>query len=406
MNTRPLTANEEGNLQVVRSSAGDFALLFITATGLAKSILDATLPLRTLLKEKGIHDFNVQGQGQANKVVFSAVVIEDSRLSSTRVSFYRPETKQGDPRLWPYSLPDYAQANDVFSVFVQRGQLHFLNLTRSNVSRDTSARRDTVAARFFEALMEVASAVSDELLQQLRSIAGRGPLRAVCSGDTAIGRSIEAALGISMNAKQAPDYKGIELKSYRSTKPENGLITLFSKTPDWKRSQLKGSNDFLNRFGYERSGEFRLYCSVHATKANSQGLRLSLNVAANDLEEFHHAKREELLAVWAMDTLHGAFRAKHNETFWISADTEMTRRGNTSICGPLCTRNAPSCRSLIRSSCRGRFAWTTLSSVRAQVQRITATFFESGRKSSLVCSLGSQYGICSDEMVRQYGPAV
>jgi hypothetical protein len=204
---------------------------------------------------------------------------------------------------------------------VQGGKVHFLNLTRSTLADDTKNNRDTVASLFFKTLVEAVSAVSVELIYLLREVAGRGPIRAVCRGDTAIGRSIEAAVGIRMNAKKAPDYKGIELKSYRSTKPDNGLITLFSKVPDWKRSKFKNSNAFLQRFGYEREGELKLYCSVYATKANSQGLRIDLNASVNDLEEFHVSNRDDVIAVWEMDTLHSTFRKKHNETFWISADT-------------------------------------------------------------------------------------
>ena len=341
MNTRPLSVAEEGNLQIVRGSVGDFALLFVTATGLEKGILDATLPIRTLLKENGIHDFNTQGQGSEHKVVLNGVVVEDGRLVPIRFSLYRPETKQGDPRMWPYGFTEYARADDAFIIFITNGIVHFSNLTRSGLHDDFSRRLDvaasnlthsdfseniansrgTVATEFFAALDEKASIVSKELLQNLRQIASRGPIPSACRGDTSIGRSIELALGIGMNAKQAPDYKGIELKSYRSTKTENGLITLFSKTPDWDRSALKGSNDYLTRFGYERNGLLKLYCSVHATKANAQGLRLNLNFSANDLEEFHLDNRDEILAVWSMDTLHGAFRQKHNETFWITADT-------------------------------------------------------------------------------------
>lgn len=323
MNTRPLTIEEEANLQVVRSAAGDFALLFLTANGLSKRILDATLPMRTLFKEKGVHDFLAQPQGQENKVMTEGVILEEGQESLVRISLYRPYTKQGDPRLWPYGFPLFANAEDVFAVFVGTGRIHLLNLTRSRVSEDLAIGKSTFVTKFFIRLGSAVSSVSIELLARLREIASLGPLPAVCAGDTAIGRSIEAALKIDMNAKKTPDYNGIELKSYRSTKPENGLMTLFSKTPDWKRSILKGSKDYLARFGYQRDGRLQLYCSVHATKANSQGLRLNLNVTASDLEEFHKSKPEEPLALWSMDTLHGEFRRKHNETFWIVADTEM-----------------------------------------------------------------------------------
>lgn len=327
MNTRPLTAKEDDNLRIVREAAGDFALLFLTETSLDKGILDATLPFRTLLREAGIHDFSIQGQGGENKVVLGGVVVEENSLTPISLSLYRPKTKEGDPRLWPYGFPAFAKANEVFSVFIHSGQIHFLNLTRSKLAENIGTGCTTAEAQFFRSLAGSASAVADELLRAIREVAQRGPLRAVCSGDTAIGRSIEAALGIEMNARRAPDYKGIELKSFRSTKPDNGLITLFSKTPDWSRSLLKRSKDFLDRFGYDRNGERRLYCSVYSNKANSQGLQLNLNLAVSDLEEFQTGRRGEVLAVWAMSTLHSTFRTKHNETFWITADTETTATG-------------------------------------------------------------------------------
>ena len=330
MNTRPLTTTEENNLQVVRGTAGDFALLFITATGLDKAILDATLPLRTMLKEKGIHDFNAQGQGQSNKLVLDGVVVEDDKLAPIRFSLYRPETKQGDPRLWPYSFAEHTKADDVFSVFVQGGKVHFLNLTRLSVAEDIRHGGDTVAARFFGSLGREVSAVSAELLNLLREVANRGPLRAVCRGDTAIGRSIEAALGIQMNARKSPDYKGIELKSFRATKPDNGLITLFSKTPDWKRGLIKDrSLGFLRRYGYfsQEKNRNQLYCSVYATKENSLGFKLKLNEPVSDLEEYHSETPSQPIAVWAMDTLHDCLREKHAETFWIKAGTETRSSG-------------------------------------------------------------------------------
>jgi hypothetical protein len=330
MNTRELTPTEESNLQIVRGSAGDYALLFITANGLEKSYLDATLPLRTLFKDKRIHDFNVQVQGPANKVMLGAVVVEDNKMSQIRFSLYRPITKQGDPRFWPSNFTNFAKENDVFCVFVHGRQVHFVNLSLSSVAEDTTRCRDTVATRFFGALGEEISSVSVELLELLRDVAARGPLRAVCRGDTAIGRSIEAALGIRMNARITPDYKGIELKSFRATKPDNGLITLFSKTPDWKRGLIQDrSAGFLKRFGYfcQEKNRLQLYCSVYATSENRLGFRLNLNEIARDLEEFHKDTPRQPIAVWAMDTLHNSLQKKHAETFWIKAGTEIRPDG-------------------------------------------------------------------------------
>ena len=328
MNSRPLTQSEENNLQIIRRSAGDFALLYVTAVGLAKSIFDATLPIRTLLKVGGIHDFLSQGKGPEHKVILDGIVLEDDKVSPVQISFYRPETKDGDPRMWPYLFTKYAKPDDVIAFYVHAGRIHFLNLTRSRVAEDLAQKRENRAGMFFAELNKAASSISNELLGLLRAISARGPLISVCKGDTAIGRSIEAALGIEQNPRQKPDYKGIELKSYRATKPDNGLITLFSKTPDWKRSLVKGSKDFLTRYGYYNAEKDRnqLYCSVYATKVNSLGFTLNLNAEINELEEFHRAEKQPL-AVWSMETLHGNLRDKHAETFWIKANTATTPDG-------------------------------------------------------------------------------
>lgn len=330
MNTRPLTVSEEENLQAIRQSVGDFALFFLTANALDKGIYDATLPMRTLLREKGVHDFLSQGQGEENKVILKGFIAEDAEATPIKVSVYRPKTKEGDPRLCPYGLPRFANADDVLAVFVLGGNVHFLNLTKSNVARDLKAGRDTGLSRLLARINQEAVSVSGELLGLLREITNRGPLEAVCKGDTAIGRSIETALGIKMNARKTPDYKGIELKAYRATKPDNGLITLFSKTPDWKRGLVKDrSLGFLKRYGYfsEEKNRNQLYCSVYATKENSLGFKLKLNEPACDLEEYHKATPIQPVAVWAMDTLHNCLRKKHAETFWIKAGTETRPNG-------------------------------------------------------------------------------
>ena len=47
----------------------DFATFEPTATGLKKSILDATQPVRTLFNEAGFHDYDSQGRGPDHKVL-------------------------------------------------------------------------------------------------------------------------------------------------------------------------------------------------------------------------------------------------------------------------------------------------------------------------------------------------
>lgn len=333
MPTRPLSSNEESNLQLVRGSVGDYALLFPTANGLKKSILDATFPIRTLLKVRGIHDFGAQLQTLENRIYLDANIIDDVKGTPVSVSCYRPLTKDGDPRIWPSLFGTYANPGDAFALFVHAGRFYFYNLTRSHAAAEIAHGRQTNVGRFLSELASVASSVSVELLSRIRGIAARGPLVSVCKGDTAIGRSIESALGIPMNAKKTPDYNGIELKAYRASKPDNGLITLFSKTPDWDRSVLKSSTDYLRRFGYysEEKKRNQLYCSVHATKTNSLGFKLRLNKDAEDLEEDHRSQPDGFISVWAMETLHNSLKKKHAETFWIKAKALVDSSGQESF---------------------------------------------------------------------------
>lgn len=77
----------------------DAALLVPTATGLEKSIMDATEGLREYLLEAGYHDYSKQAQGTAAKVSRDVFFVGPSALERSTASLYRPETKSGDPRI-------------------------------------------------------------------------------------------------------------------------------------------------------------------------------------------------------------------------------------------------------------------------------------------------------------------
>ena len=113
---RKLTGFEEGRLAELTASNAEVALLEITETGLKKSIMDATRPLRRLLLRAEIHDFNAQGQGASNKFVAKAIVHGSLTPLITKASLYRPETKKGDPRIWFYGLKDRAKPGDILAI--------------------------------------------------------------------------------------------------------------------------------------------------------------------------------------------------------------------------------------------------------------------------------------------------
>jgi len=328
MNTRPLDEVESRNLAALNSSGCSSVLLFVTATGLNKSILDATDPMRRMLLREGIHDYSLQGQGPENKVQRPTVVLGGVSNESTSVSLYRPKTKSGDPRLWFSEFKRYAEPDDVCAVFVHEGVIHLLNLTRSTVASDLQRGVFSYAAQFIQETRDREGLVARELLGLLRSIASQGPLKAVCEGATAIGRSIETALGIDINSSRNPDFKGIELKAGRSQiLSRETRATLFACVADWHLSRLRSSQEILDRFGYQRQNDFKLYCSVYSTNANSQGLQLSVDLAANWLKEVFKGPPLEEVCVWELPRLHQRLQEKHNETFWIKADSIKTSSG-------------------------------------------------------------------------------
>jgi len=63
MPLRKLTEIERQRLERLTAEAIDVTLLQPTRTGLEKSILDATAPVRNYLLENGLHDYQGQGQG-------------------------------------------------------------------------------------------------------------------------------------------------------------------------------------------------------------------------------------------------------------------------------------------------------------------------------------------------------
>ena len=94
-----------------------FTQVEITPIGLRKGILDSTAPMRTYFIEEGVHNYKEQLQGQENKVMRDAIILTETSQHPTQVSFYRPITKKGDPRMWIYKLGAYTEGNDIHVLF-------------------------------------------------------------------------------------------------------------------------------------------------------------------------------------------------------------------------------------------------------------------------------------------------
>lgn len=71
---RPFNAFEQKNLEFLVSHSVVFTQVEVTATGLKKSILDSTAPMRAYFLENGIHNYENQRQGPEFKAVSRAVI--------------------------------------------------------------------------------------------------------------------------------------------------------------------------------------------------------------------------------------------------------------------------------------------------------------------------------------------
>ena len=86
--------------------------------------------------------------------------------------------------------------------------------------------------QFLNKIIQDYEATAMELLGLLENLSKKGRLQSIMPGrhDTAIGRTIEHALGIPINSSPLPDYKGIELKAARLNKISN-RTNLFAQVP-------------------------------------------------------------------------------------------------------------------------------------------------------------------------------
>jgi hypothetical protein len=314
----------------------EVGLLVPTATGMAKSIMDATGNVRDFLRSSGLHDYDAQPQGEAHKRKIRTRIVTSSGIVGTTTSLYRPVTKSGDPRLWVYGLSQHAKPGNLLAlVAIGPDELLIINASNAGLVPGVNPPRDArIQIRDLEGvdletllapLVAKSNEVAIELLELLRAISGRW--HKGISGDrrdTEVGRLLEELLGIKANSSRSPDYKGIEIKAGRSRSTTRQ--TLFAKVPDWSISRLKSSAAVLDTFGYQRGAKYskQLRCTVSAKGANPQGLFLLVPSGESKLVEASSKPAIQDVVAWQMQDLKDALQQKHRETFWISASS---RRG-------------------------------------------------------------------------------
>ena len=313
------------NIKYLTQKNIEFTLVHITATGYKKSILDATDPMRQYFKECGMHDYSLQLQGQDHKVLKTTVILDETSAYNTSTSLYRPETKKGDPRIWANNLKKYCEPNDILLMTYFNDKLYIVNLSKVDIVRTCDSSIITPLKELVVDSNAVAMGIANELTGLLRDIAQEWHPAEVLA-DTGIGRAIESILGIDMNSSKLPDYKGIELKSYRDKRPQI-RATLFCQVPDWKNSHLKSAKEIVAKYGYlreNRKGELvRTYATTQSTST----------LLKESITEYYLSTSNTTLSGGAWDTT--PYTPTPGKYIWQRTRT-VTNAGETKYSNPIC----------------------------------------------------------------------
>lgn len=331
---RQFNAFEERNVSFLVGKRVEYATIQVTETGLKKSIMDATAPVRAYLKEKGIHDYECQLQGEEHKLYLATSILTDIEAHTTQTSLYRPLTKKGDPRIWVSGIKKYINPNEIFALIAFSQKLYVINLSQIDIEKACLSPIENPIRDLVNSIHSIASSTSEELLGLIRNRMSDW-IPSELLADTGIGRTVETLLGIPMNDSKQPDYKGIELKSKREKAKVRS--NLFTQSPNWNLSRYKSSKAIVERYGYIPEGynHKALHVTLSALKPNQQGMGLNVDYGKALLEanEYRMTPNDKGIydklndiSVWELMQLHDRLLTKHHETFWIDVDSMV--RGN------------------------------------------------------------------------------
>lgn len=330
------------------------AFLVPTPTGFGKSIMDATAPIRDLLVNAEVHDYEQQKQGPENKVSIKTFLVTPHKLIETETSLYRPVTKKGDPRIWIYNLKKYCVPCNLLALITFEKEIYVFNLSNHEIA--DSLLKHEYCYEILQEAIHKDNLIAEELLGKLREIHNRGFLQSITPGDPGVGDTLEHALGIDRNNSKAPDYKGIELKTTRLTR--NGTSrqttrsTLFTRVPDEGMTY----REIIDNYGKlqvprgQTEARLQLYETFRCSRPNAYDLVLEVDVNDDKLNILHQEERiRKYVSAWRLKNLRDALTLKHHETFWIKALSEThdgveffrydkvlhTKNPNTSLIAPL-----------------------------------------------------------------------
>jgi len=295
----------------------EYIYIRLTQTMIEKSIIDATVGIRYLLKKGGIVDYTVLNQG--DKIIGKAVIFYQGEIIEKKVSYYRPKTKSGDPRFWVYALTKYAGTGNLVYFTVLNKTLIVLPFSATEGQLESF----THFAKKYSGESEILTLLQNKL-GQIKTDGWIESVSPYIDNPKDVGDTMEKALGIQVNNLKTPDFMGkIEVKAKRSK--AKTLDTLFGKVPDWEISNYKSVLSIVERFGYISDGYpmKRLYNDIKSTP-NTQGLYNKPDNETGILrQKYRKDNQEEEVCAWRYSTIRAALNTKHPTTLWVKADRKI-----------------------------------------------------------------------------------
>ncbi|WP_214708262.1 MULTISPECIES: MvaI/BcnI family restriction endonuclease [unclassified Exiguobacterium] len=307
---------EKSLIQIIQNYCRhEFALVRMTDTMLKKGIIDASEEIRLFLKTESIIDFEEIIQGE--KRMRNSTILLSEGPFLTKCSFYRPRTKNGDPRFWVYGLKQLVDSNTLVYLTFHKKRIIVIPLInhpdfkrKMKVYFGDNKEEEQMVKRFRDKISAVA---------QSGWVMSVSPYKL---NDKDIGETLERELGIQINNLKTPDFEGgIEVKGKKINSKTKD--TLFSMVPNWQISTVKSSNEMALNYGYE-DREYEGYKALFVTvsqKPNAQGLFLEVD----EENEMIHQKclqgdKTVNVCSWKFEDIMQRLNAKHPKTMWVVAE--------------------------------------------------------------------------------------
>ena len=128
---RGLTDLESLNVEFLNSHGVEYTTVCLTANILDHGIFDASKPIKTYLKDIGVHDFDSQKPGE--KVLIPTHIISFKEDVLCKASLYRAG-KRGDKRMWFGSdIYSFVDEDQICAIVAHDKELYVFNISSVDI---------------------------------------------------------------------------------------------------------------------------------------------------------------------------------------------------------------------------------------------------------------------------------